>query len=146
METAIREKRIGEAERPDLTYAVFGCGNTQWKTYQAFPKLIESTLRQAGAKSLLPRGEADGNGDFDGAVERWLGEFWKALGEGGGPAKAVAAPPKLKIAFTDEHATRASVLPDPPIGCRLSATTNWCATRPACGITPRRRRARPPAT
>jgi cytochrome P450/NADPH-cytochrome P450 reductase len=65
METAIREKRLGEVERPNLTYAVLGCGNTQWKTYQAFPKLIESTLRQTGAKSLLPRGEADGNGDFD---------------------------------------------------------------------------------
>ena len=70
METAIQEKRIGEMERPDLKYAVLGCGNTQWRTYQAFPKLMESTLRQTGAKSLLPRGEADGNGDFDEAVER----------------------------------------------------------------------------
>lgn len=132
METAIREKRIGEAERPDLTFAVFGCGNTQWKTYQAFPKLIESTLRQTGAKSLLPRGEADGNGDFDGAVERWLGEFWKALGEGGGPAKAVVAPPKLKIAFSDEHATRASVLPDQAY--RLHVTANDELVRDATGL------------
>ncbi len=53
METAIREKRIGEVERPELTYAVLGVGNTQWKTYQAFPKLVESTLRQTGAKNLL---------------------------------------------------------------------------------------------
>lgn len=110
METAIREKRIGEAERPSLSYAVLGVGNTQWKTYQAFPKLMESTLRQTGAKSVLARGEADGNGDFDSAVERWMGDFWKALGEGEAPA-AVAAP-RLRIAFSDEHATRASVLPE----------------------------------
>ncbi len=109
METAIREKRIGEVERPELTYAVLGVGNTQWKTYQAFPKLVESTLRQTGAKSLLARGEADGNGDFDEAVERWMGALWKALGEGDAPA---AAAPRLKIAFSDAHATRASVLPE----------------------------------
>jgi cytochrome P450/NADPH-cytochrome P450 reductase len=109
MQTAIRENRIGEVERPDLAYAVLGVGNTQWKTYQAFPKLIESTLRQTGAKSLLARGEADGNGDFDEAVERWMGALWKALGEGDAPAVAA---PKLKIAFSDAYATRASVLPE----------------------------------
>lgn len=109
METAIREKRIGEVERPELTYAVLGVGNTQWKTYQAFPKLVESTLRQTGAKNLLARGEADGNGDFDEAVEGWMGSLWKALGEGDAPAVAA---PKLKIAFSDAHATRASVLPE----------------------------------
>ena len=82
METAIREKRIGEVERPDLTYAVLGVGNTQWKTYQAFPKLVESTLRQTGAKNLLARGEADGNGDFDEAVEALDGRAVEGAGRG----------------------------------------------------------------
>jgi cytochrome P450/NADPH-cytochrome P450 reductase len=108
-ETSIREKRIGEVERPNLSYAVLGVGNTQWKTYQAFPKLVESTLRQTGAKNVLARGEADGNGDFDAAVEQWMGALWRAMGEGEAPA---AAAPRLKISFSDEHATRASVLPE----------------------------------
>ena len=119
METAIREKRIGEVERSELTYAVLGVGNTQWKTYQAFPKLVESTLRQTGAKNLLARGEADGNGDFDEAVEGWMGALWKSLGEGDAPA---AAAPRLKIAFSDAHATRASVLPESAY--RLEVTGN----------------------
>ena len=118
METAIREKRIGEIERPDLTYAVLGCGNTQWKTYQAFPKLIESTLRQTGAKSLLPRGEADGNGDFDEAVERWMGDVVEGARRRRRAGHGGAAAPKLKIAFSDEHATRASVLPESGLSAR----------------------------
>ena len=130
METAIREKRIGEAERPNLSYAVLGVGNTQWKTYQAFPKLMESTLRQTGAKSVLTRGEADGNGDFDAAVEQWMGEFWKALGEGDAPAAAAA--PKLQIAFSDEHATRASVLPESAY--RLQIMGNDELVRDATGL------------
>ena len=129
METAIREKRIGEVERPDLTYAVLGIGNTQWKTYQAFPKLMESTLRQTGAKNVLARGEADGNGDFDGAVETWMGALWKALGEGDAPAAAV---PRLKIAFSDAHATRASVLPESAY--RLEVIGNDELVRDATGL------------
>ena len=129
MEMAIREKQIGEIERPDLTYAVLGVGNTQWKTYQAFPKLVESTLRQTGAKNLVARGEADGNGDFDEAVERWMGTLWKALGEGDAPA---AAAPKLKIAFSDAHATRASVLPE--FAYQLEVIGNDELVRDATGL------------
>ena len=129
MEAAIRDKRIGEVERPNLSYAVLGIGNTQWKTYQAFPKLMESTLRQTGAKNVLARGEADGNGDFDGAVEAWMGALWKALGEG--DAAPVAAP-RLKIAFTDERATRASVLPESAY--RLEVIANDELVKDATGL------------
>jgi cytochrome P450/NADPH-cytochrome P450 reductase len=130
METAIAEKSIGATERPNLTYAVLGCGNTQWRTYQAFPKLIEGTLRQTGARSLLPRGEADGNGDFDDAVERWLGEFWKALGEG--DATAAQAARRLKITYSDAHATRAAVLPE--AAYRLEVVGNDELVRDATGL------------
>lgn len=130
MEAAIRDKRIGEVERPDLVYALLGIGNTQWKTYQAFPKLVESTLRQTGAKSLLPRGEADGNGDFDAAVEQWMAALWKSLGED--DTAAAAAVPKLNITFSDEHATRASVLPDSAY--RLQIVGNDELVRDATGL------------
>lgn len=130
MEAAIRNKRIGDTELPNLAYAVLGIGNTQWKTYQAFPKLVESTLRQTGAKAVLARGEADGNGDFDSAVEQWMGALWTALGEGEAPV-AVAAP-KLSIAFSDEHATRASVLPESAY--RLQVVGNDELVRDATGL------------
>jgi cytochrome P450/NADPH-cytochrome P450 reductase len=142
MEAAIAEKNIGATERPDLTYAVLGCGNTQWRTYQAFPKLMESTLRQTGAKSLVPRGEADGNGDFDEAVERWMGQFWRALGEGEAPA---AGPmPRIKIAYADAHATRVAVLPE--AAYRLEVIGNDELVRDPAGLWDHSKEAPRPST
>jgi cytochrome P450/NADPH-cytochrome P450 reductase len=64
----------------DRPFAVFGCGNRQWaRTWQAVPKRVEGALLRAGAKALLPRGEADAGGDLFGAFDAWLGAFWPAL-------------------------------------------------------------------
>ena len=65
--------------RPDLHYAVLGCGNTLWATYQAFPTRLDQALAATGARPLLPRGEADANADFDGDVDRWLSALWQAM-------------------------------------------------------------------
>ena len=65
--------------RPDLDYALLGCGNTLWPTYQVFPQRLDAALSASGARSLLPRAEADANADFDGDVERWLQAFWHAM-------------------------------------------------------------------
>jgi cytochrome P450/NADPH-cytochrome P450 reductase len=73
--------------RPGLRYALLGCGNTLWPTYQAFPKTLDAALAQTGAQALLPRAEADANADFDGDVESWLRSFWHVL------AEVHAAPP-----------------------------------------------------
>ena len=116
METAIREKRIGEVERPDLTYAVLGVGNTQWKTYQAFPKLVESTLRQTGAKNLLARGEADGNGDFD-ECRRSAG--WARCGKRWARATHRPRPHRASRSPSATRTRRApACCPSPPIGSR----------------------------
>ena len=62
-----------------LRYAVLGCGNSQWPAYQAFPKRVADALAGSGAHAFLPRGQADGNGDFDGAVDAWLAGLRQAL-------------------------------------------------------------------
>ena len=67
--------------RPGLRYALLGCGNTLWATYQAFPIRLDDALHGSGAHPLLPRAEADANGDFDAAVERWLTALWQALAD-----------------------------------------------------------------
>jgi cytochrome P450/NADPH-cytochrome P450 reductase len=66
---------------PGLTYALLGCGNTLWATYQAFPQALDAALAASGARALLPRAEADANADFDGDVERWLQALWRALAD-----------------------------------------------------------------
>jgi cytochrome P450/NADPH-cytochrome P450 reductase len=77
---AIVEGGLG-APRPGLTYALLGCGNTLWPTYQAFPKTLDAALAATGARALLPRAEADANADFDGNVEAWLQSLWRALAD-----------------------------------------------------------------
>ena len=77
---AITEGSFAEP-RPGLGYALLGCGNTLWPTYQAFPKRLEAALAATGARALLPRAEADANADFDGDVERWLQSFWRVIAQ-----------------------------------------------------------------
>jgi len=107
-EAKLRAGELAALRRPKLRYAVLGCGNSQWRTYQAFPKLIEDCLAASGAQALVARGEADGNGDFDGAVEHWLSAFWQAAGT----RETAAAAPRLRVAFAAERDLRAPLLPE----------------------------------
>jgi len=108
LEAAILAGKLAGVSRPNLRYAVLGCGNTQWRdTYQAFPKLIEQTLAATGAKPIVARGEADADGDFDSAVDAWLKQFWAALGD----ATQVAAP-KLSAQIVDGAQVRARAMPE----------------------------------
>jgi cytochrome P450/NADPH-cytochrome P450 reductase len=59
--------------------ALLGCGDTQWPTYQAFPRHAYARLTAAGAVPLIERGEADAAGDFDGGVSAWTSALWEAL-------------------------------------------------------------------
>ncbi|MCC5812500.1 MAG: flavodoxin domain-containing protein, partial [Ectothiorhodospiraceae bacterium] len=109
IEELLDNSALPAGDRSGLRYAVLGCGNSQWRTYQAFPKRIEAALADSGARALLPRGEADGNGDFDGAVERWLATFWNALGEqvDAGPGSE----PPLGVTLLTGKEARARILP-----------------------------------
>ncbi|WP_431899425.1 bifunctional cytochrome P450/NADPH--P450 reductase [Nonomuraea sp. bgisy101] len=71
-------------ELPDLSgvrLALLGCGNTQWPTYQDFPRRAFGKLTAAGAVPLVERGEADADGDFDGDVSAWTAKLWAAMAE-----------------------------------------------------------------
>ncbi|MGN5240212.1 bifunctional cytochrome P450/NADPH--P450 reductase [Rhodococcus sp. SJ-3] len=59
--------------------ALLGCGDTQWPTYQAFPRRAFAKLTEAGAVPLIDRCEADAAGDFDGGVSAWISALWEAL-------------------------------------------------------------------
>ncbi|GLW10374.1 NADPH--cytochrome P450 reductase [Microtetraspora sp. NBRC 13810] len=70
------------AELPALDgvrLALLGCGNTQWPTYQDFPRRAFAKLTGAGAVPLVDRGEADADGDFDGDVLAWSTGLWEAV-------------------------------------------------------------------
>lgn len=114
--------------RPDLRFAVFGCGNTQWRdTYQAFPRRVQAALLATGAAEIAARGEADADGDFDGALTAWLDALLALLGEA-----APAASPRLDVRFIDAARTRIEVLPEGAMPFRVVSNTEL--VRDAAGL------------
>ncbi|MGI5291660.1 bifunctional cytochrome P450/NADPH--P450 reductase [Nonomuraea polychroma] len=97
---------------PDLSgvrLAVLGCGNTQWPTYQAFPRRAYEKLTAAGAVPLIERGEADADGDFDGDVSAWTAKLWAALAEEYS-ATAGSAGPRYEMEVLTEAEVRPAVV------------------------------------
>ncbi|MEV0612656.1 cytochrome P450 [Nonomuraea sp. NPDC050404] len=97
---------------PDLSgvrLAVLGCGNTQWPTYQDFPRRAHEKLTAAGAVPLIERGEADTDGDFDGDVSAWMASLWAALAREYSAAPG-AAGPRYEMEVLTESEVRPSVV------------------------------------
>ncbi|WIA11150.1 hypothetical protein OEZ85_011289 [Tetradesmus obliquus] len=90
-----------------LPFAVLGVGNSQWATYQAFPRLLDSCLAAAGGLRLAPVIEADTEapGFADAAGECWgslcpllLAHFKVAApSDSSAAAAAAASAPRLLL-------------------------------------------------
>jgi cytochrome P450/NADPH-cytochrome P450 reductase len=82
-----------------VKYGVFGVGNRDWaNTYQRVPRLIDERMEALGAKSLVPRGEADARGDFFGDIDNYSQNLWAQLATSLG--LAVVAPTELGERFS----------------------------------------------
>ena len=94
---------LKEAESSDLRnvhYAVFGCGNRDWKeTYQRIPTLIDTQLESKSAKTLAPRGAADAaNNDVFNDFEKWEDQaFWPAVDRQYGGGETASDPTQLHV-------------------------------------------------
>ncbi|HTZ71559.1 MAG TPA: cytochrome P450 [Acetobacteraceae bacterium] len=128
LEAAIASGALVSLRRPNLRYAVLGCGNTQWReTYQAFPKLVEQTIAGTGASAIVPRGEADADKDFDAALDQWLKLLWAALGD-----TQIAAAPRLSATIVDRAELRARAMPASAVA--LEVLGNEELVRDATGL------------
>lgn len=108
VEAAIDAGQFAGAQWPATRFAVLGIGNSQWPNYQAFPKKLDAAFEATGAQRLCARGEANGDGDFDGGVAAFLQNLWRALGAKGEAIKASG----LSLQIVDGRDVRAAVLPD----------------------------------
>ncbi|KAK5112785.1 hypothetical protein LTR85_011119 [Meristemomyces frigidus] len=73
---------LKEGEKMQTSYAVFGCGHSDWKqTFHRIPNTIDELLAQHGGKRLCDRGNADAaKGDMMSAFQTWEDEIlWPAL-------------------------------------------------------------------
>ncbi len=116
-DAAISEGRFsGElaGKLANVEFSLLGCGNTQWATYQAFPKRLELALLEAGAQPLIARSEADAAGDFDGDVQQWSARLLAAVAERYGAATFGDEPsePRYAVQLLDERAVRPTVVPE----------------------------------
>jgi cytochrome P450/NADPH-cytochrome P450 reductase len=59
-----------------LDYAVFGLGNKNWRTYQAFPLKVDACLNELGAERFFAPGVGDADKDMDGDFNEWCAHFW----------------------------------------------------------------------
>ncbi|KAI8064291.1 cytochrome P450 [Gilbertella persicaria] len=59
-----------------IRYAVFGVGNKQWRTYQAFPIKVDKSLDMLGAERCFSLGSGNVDGDSDGDFNHWCAHFW----------------------------------------------------------------------
>lgn len=133
VERALDGGRFDGADWTGAKFAVLGVGNSQWPNYQLFPKRIDAAIEATGAERLVPRAEADGQGDFDGAVAAFVRDLWRALGSEAAPSEAA---PALTLTRVDPEgswaAARAAALPEH--AQRLTILANDELVRPADGL------------
>lgn len=67
---AAGEPAAGDRAMPS-TFAVFGLGDSNWRTYQAVPRHVDAAMRASGAVQLLPLGEGDDAADRDASFVEW---------------------------------------------------------------------------
>jgi len=134
-DSAVEIERLIESGQVDVLdwsgakFAVLGIGNSQWPNYQHFPKRVDAVIEAQGAQRLVPRAEADGQGDFDGAVAAFVRDLWKALGSEVAPGEVKST---LSLRPVDSAATRAQVLPEH--AQRLGIVANEEMVKPAAGL------------
>ncbi|MBW6522478.1 cytochrome P450 [Sphingomonas sp. RHCKR47] len=129
VERALDAGAFDDADWSGARYAVLGIGNSQWPNFQAFPKRVDDAIARAGGERLVPRGQADGQGDFDGAVAAFVRDLWHALGATAEPAANTAT---LSLVPVDAAETRARALPEH--AQRLEIVANDELVRPADGL------------
>jgi cytochrome P450 / NADPH-cytochrome P450 reductase len=104
----------GPTTYEDLSYTVFGCGNTEWaETYQAVPTQLDAGLDKHGATRIHPRGAGDARGDFDAAYRNWHDTLWQDVGGALGvdaPHETDERQPRLAITVTNRQVTNPVIM------------------------------------
>ncbi|WP_102124773.1 bifunctional cytochrome P450/NADPH--P450 reductase [Deinococcus planocerae] len=114
-----QEGGLAEGSLQNLRFALLGTGNTQWVTYQAFPRRVEAALLKAGAQPLVPRGEADANGDFDGMVNAWFKILLHKVSEEFGTSAQEPDGPRYELDLLTEADVRPAVVSEKAYGLRV---------------------------
>ena len=111
----LRDPKTPKDACAGASYAVFGCGDTQWAaTYQAVPKLLDTELEEHGARRIHARGAGDAEADFDGQYRAWHDGLWRdvaaALNLPSSAAEPASTAPRLSISIVNRQLTNPVIL------------------------------------
>ncbi|KAK3114796.1 hypothetical protein LTR53_006530 [Teratosphaeriaceae sp. CCFEE 6253] len=108
-------QNLKEGEQIESSYAVFGCGHSDWaKTFHKIPNSIDALFEQHGGKRICARGNADAaKGDMMTAFQTWEDEvFWPAVqkqygaNDADGASEATGVGQSLTISVSNQRASR----------------------------------------
>jgi len=75
-----------------MQFAVFGVGNSQWHTYQQFPREVDAGLHSCGGTRICGLGACDvDSSSFDSDFEDWLANLLQRIGGASGGANVASA-------------------------------------------------------
>lgn len=115
-------ENIKKGSLEGVSFAVFGLGNSQWRTtYMQYPREVDLALQEAGATRLVDMGAADMDGTtFEDSFEAWLSSLGTALGASS--TEGAAAALEAESARLEEEASKLQVVDEVPKGCILFET------------------------
>ncbi|KAI8886916.1 cytochrome P450 [Backusella circina FSU 941] len=87
-----------------LSFAVFGIGNKNWRTYQHFPIKVNTLLEELGGNRFFTAGEGDADKDMDADFNDWTAHFWTYTLDAYGIAASESKPvvPSASVATTTQ--------------------------------------------
>ena len=63
----------------DLSFTVFGLGNTQYEHFNAMGKRTNECIGKLGAKRVFEYGEGDDDGTLEDDFQKWKMRMWESL-------------------------------------------------------------------
>ncbi|KAF7346793.1 Fatty acid hydroxylase [Mycena sanguinolenta] len=99
-------------EFDNVRFAVFGCGNSDWKaTFQKIPTLCDELLEKHGGRRLIERGSGDASaGDFFQKFDEFEAGLWATLSKEYSTSRSESLAQTLDVKMVDIGTDRATAL------------------------------------
>ncbi|KAF7375722.1 Fatty acid hydroxylase [Mycena sanguinolenta] len=105
-------RNLGGSTLQNVRFAVFGCGNSDWKaTFQKIPILCDELLEEHGGRRLIGRGWGDASSaDFFQMFDEFEAKLWATLSTEYSTTRSASMAGGLQVTTVDAGQERATTL------------------------------------